>query len=87
MRAARQQSLARSQGPFTRFEDVGAPVDHAPVRPGLVINWQHSPSHEITESAWDALVVVAPFSGAVLVEWVNAERIEPIRDPSPADGT
>lgn len=55
--------------------------------PGLVINWQHSPVHKITDSAWTALVLVSPFDGGVLVEWVNADRIEPIRDPSPADGS
>lgn len=60
---------------------------YAPPQPGLVINWQHSPVHKITDSTWTALVLVAPFPGAVLVQWVSADRLEPIRDSSPADGS
>jgi hypothetical protein len=43
--------------------------------------------HKVTDSSWTALVLVSPFPGAMLVEWVNADRVEPIRDPTPADGT
>ena len=61
-------------------------VRGAPVHPGLVISWQFSLVHKVTDSTWTALVVVSPFPGAMLVECVNADRLEPIRDPTPADG-
>jgi hypothetical protein len=61
--------------------------EYAPVHPGLVISWQFSPVDKVTDSAWTALVVVSPFPGAMLVEWVNADRLEAIRDPTPADGS
>ena len=43
---------------------------YAAPQPGLVIGWQHSPVHKITDSSWTALVLVSPFDGALLVEWV-----------------
>lgn len=57
-----------------------------PVHPGLVISWQYSPVHKVTDSSWTALVLVSPFDGAVLVEWVNADRLSPVSDSTPADG-
>ena len=61
--------------------------DHSPPWPGLVISWQHAPIHKITDSTWTALVLVTPFPGAMLGEWVSADRLEPIRDPAPVDGS
>ena len=43
------------------------------------------PQPHINEPGWDALVVVTPYPGAMLVEWVNASRIEPVEDPAPVD--
>ena len=60
--------------------------DYAPVQPGLVINWQHAPVHSATASSWTALVLVAPFPDAMLIEWVSTDRLVPIRDPRPLDG-
>ena len=34
---------------------------------------------------WAALVVHVPFEGAVAMEWVPAERVEPIVDPAPQE--
>jgi hypothetical protein len=42
---------------------------------------------EALDSAWTALVLVSPFPGVMLVDWVNADRLKPIHDPSPADGS
>ena len=60
--------------------------DYAPVLPGLVINWQYSPVHLATAPSWTALVLVAPFPEAILVEHVTTDRLVAVRDPSPADG-
>ena len=49
--------------------------DYAPVLPGLVINWQHAPVHNATAPSWTALVLVAPFQEAMLIEWVSADRL------------
>ena len=73
--------------PDVRHVWVRGPSDLADVWPGLVISWQPNPVHKITESTWSALVLVAPFPGAMLVEWVTADRLEPIRDPASADGS
>ena len=36
-------------------------------------------------TGWAALVVHVPFEGAVAMEWVPAERVEPIADPAPQE--
>ena len=54
--------------------------------PGLVINWQYTPVHNATAPSWTALVLVAPFPEAILVEHVSTDRLVGVRDPSPADG-
>lgn len=72
--------------PANRHVWVRGHGQYAPPQPGLVIGWQHSPVHKITDSSWSALVLVSPFDGAVLVEWVNADRLDPISDPTPVDG-
>ena len=53
------------------------------VQPGLVLQWQHTPIHNATAPAWSALVLIAPFPGAVAVRWVSADQLIPIRDPTP----
>ena len=60
--------------------------EHAPVQPGIVINWQHTPVHNATASSWTALVLVAPFPDAMLIEWVSTDRLVAIHDPTPIDG-
>ena len=73
--------------PEVRHVWVRGHGQYSPVQPGLVINWQHSPVHKVTDSSWTALVLLSPFPGARLIEWVSADRLEPIRDPTPVDGT
>jgi hypothetical protein len=72
--------------PEVRHVWVKGHGQYAAPQPGLVISWQHSPVHKITDSSWTALVLVSPFDGAVLVEWVNADRLVPVSDSTPADG-
>jgi hypothetical protein len=57
----------------------------APTTPGLVVCWQHSPVHSVTQPDWNALVVTAPFADAALVQWVPADRLVPITDPTPVE--
>jgi hypothetical protein len=51
----------------------------------LVINWQYTPVHNATAPSWTALVLVAPFPEAILVEHVSTDRLVAVRDPSPGD--
>ena len=51
-----------------------------------VINWQYTPVHNATAPSWTALVLIAPFPEAILVEYVSTDRLVAVRDPSPADG-
>lgn len=51
--------------------------------PGVVVGWQHTPEHHATTSGWLALVVAAPFDDALAVQWVEAERLTSVRDPTP----
>ena len=60
--------------------------EYAPTQPGLVLQWQYAPVRNATAAAWSALVLVAPFPEAVVVQWVSADRLVPVRDPTPADG-
>ena len=64
----------------------GGYADTVPTWPGLVLQWLPAPVHNATASAWSVLVLVAPFPEAVLVQWVSADRIFPIRDAAAADG-
>ena len=57
--------------------------EHSPTQPGLVLQWQYTPIRNATAAAWSALVLVAPFPEAVLVQWVSADRIVAIKDPTP----
>lgn len=57
--------------------DYGAPV------PGVVVSWQHTPVHNANAADWLALVVMNPFGNALLLQWVGAERLIPVRDPTP----
>jgi hypothetical protein len=59
---------------------------HGTPTPGVVVGWQHAPVHNATAAAWIALVATAPFSSALLVQWVSAERLIPVRDPAAVDG-
>jgi hypothetical protein len=49
----------------------------------VVAGWQWSGVHNATASGWMALVVTAPYGDALLVAWVEAERLVPVRDPAP----
>ena len=72
--------------PDARHVWVRGHGDYAQVLPGLVINWQYAPVHNATASSWSALVLVAPFPDAILVEWVSTDRLVPLRDPTPVNG-
>lgn len=61
--------------------------DHGSPSPGVVVCWQPAPVHNATAAGWVALVAQAPFGTALLVGWVSAERLIPIRDDSPVDGS
>ena len=58
--------------------NLGPPV------PGVVVCWQHAPLHGPNESAWNALVADNPFGSALVVEWVNGNRLVDVNDPRPA---
>ena len=72
--------------PEARHVWVRGHGNHAVVQPGLVLQWQFTPVRNATDAAWAALVVVAPFPEAVLVEWVSAYRLVPLRDATRRDG-
>ena len=57
--------------------------EHSPTQPGLVLQWQYAPIRNATAAAWSALVLVAPFPNAVLVQWVSADQLTPVIDPRP----
>lgn len=64
---------------------VRATGDHGSPVPGVVVGWQHTPIHPVNTSDWLALVVTRPFDDGLLVSWVGAEKLIPVRDPSPTD--
>ena len=74
--------------PEVRHVWVRAHGDYGSPQPGVVISWQHAPVHNATASSWVALVALAPVAWTLVVEWVSADRLIGIRDPSPdnADG-
>ena len=72
--------------PALRHVWVRGHGDYGSPTPGVVVSWQHAPVHQATAAAWLALVAQAPFGTALLVEWVSAERLIPVRDPTPTDG-
>lgn len=72
--------------PEVRHVWVRGHGEYGPPQPGLVLQWQPAPVRNATSSAWSALVLTAPFLEAVLVQWVSADRLIPIRDATPADG-
>ena len=72
--------------PELRHVWVRGQGEYARVLPGLVINWQYTPVHNATSPSWTALVLVAPFPEAILVEHVSTDRLVAVRDASPADG-
>jgi hypothetical protein len=57
-----------------------------PPTPGVVVCWQYAPVHNVTAAEWVALVAQSPFGGALLVEWVSADRLVGVRDDTPTDG-
>lgn len=60
--------------------------DHGQPRPGIVIGWQYAPVRSSAiSSELVALVAVAPFGTALLVEWVSADRLIGLRNPARAD--
>ena len=81
-----EEVVSEPTEPEVRHVWVKGHGQYAAPQPGLVIGWQHSPVHKITDSSWTALVLVSPFDGALLVEWVNADRLSPVSDARPADG-
>lgn len=58
----------------------GAPVA------GVVVAWQPTPVPTSAREQWVALVASAPFGDALLLDWVGADRLLPVRDPRPGDG-
>jgi len=71
--------------PTGKFVWVRNHNDQGSPRPGVVICWQHAPVHNATAAEWVALVAQSPFGSALLIDWVGAERLLPIRDDTPAD--
>lgn len=71
------------QAPDVAHVWVRGRADHGAPTPGVVAGWQWSGVHNATASGWMALVVTAPFGDALLVAWVEAERLVPVRDPAP----
>lgn len=69
--------------PEVRHVWVRGHSDYAPVSPGLVINWQYTQVHNGTAPSWTALVLVAPFPEAILVEHVSADRLVACATPPP----
>ena len=69
--------------PEPRHVWVKGASDYGPTRPGLILNWQYAPVHNATTPSWVALVLVAPFPDAALIEWVSADRLIGIRDLHP----
>jgi hypothetical protein len=54
---------------------VGTESMHRHIRAGLAV--ESAPVRNATAAAWSALVLVAPFPEAVLVQWVSADRPGP----------
>lgn len=71
--------------PPERHVWVEASGGHGPPTAGVVVAWQHTPVHHANAADWIALVITAPFGDALLMNWVGAERLIELRDPSPVD--
>jgi hypothetical protein len=67
-------------------EQTGADGGYGPPTAGLVVSWQYAPVRNATAADWVTLVAQAPFGTVLLVEWVSAERLIAVRDPTPTDG-
>ena len=78
--------MCQPNEPDLRHVWVRGHGDYAPPQPGVVVSWQPAYVHHATGASWLALVVVAPFPGAMLLEWVSADRLLGVRDPTPVDG-
>ncbi len=77
------ESVWQPSEPEIRHVWVRGHGDYGPPRPGVIVAWQHAPVRNATSAAWNALVVMVPFAGGLLVEWVSGERIVAIRDAGP----
>lgn len=71
--------------PSVRHVWVRPQGQHGETLPGLVISWQRSLRRTVLASDWVALVALVPFGDSLLLEWVGAERLVPVRDPAPAE--
>ena len=71
--------------PANRFVWVRNIGNYGAPAAGIVVAWQHTPVHNVNAADWLALVVTNPFGDALSMGWVGAERLIPLRDPSPAD--
>lgn len=60
--------------------------EHGVPNAGVVVSWQHTPVHSAAGHEWSALVAQAPFGAALLVDWVGAGRLVPVRDDSATEG-
>ena len=58
--------------------------NHGSPTPGVVVAWQPAPVQSSAAEQWVALVARAPFEDALLLDWVGADRLVPLRDARPA---
>ncbi|SEQ67420.1 hypothetical protein [Microlunatus flavus] len=70
--------------PGARHVWVQTTGEHGPPVAGVVLQWQLAPIHNAGGSPWQALVATTPFADALVISWVDANRLVPLRDPSPA---
>ncbi len=82
-RAIYSDDVWQPSEPEIRHVWVRGHGDYGPPRPGVIVAWQHAPVRNATAAAWNALVVMVPFAGGLLVEWVAGERIVAVRDAAP----
>lgn len=76
-------SWCHPEEPTERHVWVRGHLDYGQPVPGVVVSWQHAPVHNANAADWLALVVMNPFGHALLLQWVGAERLIAVRDPTP----
>lgn len=50
---------------------------------GVILGWHLQPVHSAMASPWLLQVIIQRAPGNLIVEWVSAHRVGPVRDPSP----
>ena len=60
---------------------------HGETVPGIVLGWSRDHIRSALDSGWVLTVAVIPFEGALLVDFVRAERVVPVRDATPLEPT